>query len=89
MLKILEKYLPKEFVHRPKKGFSFNYKLFFNNEIKDDFIKALDFHRNNLDQFGLDIKIKGLFNSRNADLLIGKYPRFVYSLISNYKVFNK
>ncbi len=84
--KVLERYLPKELVYRDKKGFGFSFDIYGNKKIINDSIEALNFHQKNADIFGLN---EGFIDSKNAELFLKKFPRFVFSLISNWKITQK
>jgi len=84
--KIMEKYLPKDLIYRSKKGFSFSFEKYGGSSFKKDAIAAIIFHRENANSFGL-LNERKLLDPGNATLLIRKYPRFVFALITNWKIF--
>lgn len=86
--KVMEKYLPKELIYRPKKGFSFSFKKYrikaFDNELKE----ALIFHRRNADIFSLsDNHLLKLFSPDYSELIINKFQSFAFAIVSNWKIF--
>ena len=88
--KVMEKYLPKNLIYRPKKGFSFSFKKYCFKSFHSDFAKALDFHQQNLDAFGLVGSGLGkVIKPENAKILIDKYPSFAFALVSNWKIFGR
>jgi len=88
--KVLEKYLPKKLVYRPKKGFAFSFKKYPCPQFHKDVKKALEFHQKNAELFGLkNKKLIRLLNPNKSELLIKKYSRFAFGLVSNWKIFQK
>lgn len=85
--KILEKYLPKDVVYRSKKGFAFSFEKYAAEGFKRDAKHAIRFHREHAERFGLEHD-RALLHSNTADILIKKYPRFVFALITNWKIFS-
>lgn len=83
--KVLSSYLPDELVNRPKRGFGFSFEKYHVPSFKDDVEKALQFHNESAEAFGLSAH-RPLLRKENADIFIKKYPRFAFSLVSNYKV---
>lgn len=86
--KVMEKYLPSEFIYRPKKGFSFSFEKYgirsFNNDLKE----ALIFHKQNADNFGLSASgLLKLLSPDYSDLIIKKFQSFAFAMVSNYKIF--
>jgi asparagine synthase (glutamine-hydrolysing) len=87
--KVMEKYLPKELIYRDKKGFGISFNIYGGQQIKDDLRKALVFHREYGDKFTdkNSLAVKSLFDVKNVDVIIEKYPRFAFALVSNWKIF--
>lgn len=85
---VMERYLPQELIYRPKSGFSFSFERYAREAFRTNLSQALAFHRKHAADFGLSgERILELLRPENADLLARKYPRFAFSLISNWKVF--
>ncbi|MBI2042617.1 MAG: asparagine synthase (glutamine-hydrolyzing) [Candidatus Nealsonbacteria bacterium] len=82
--KVLEKYLPKEFIYRSKKGFAFSFKDHPFPEFAADVKEAMRFHQKNASFFGF--KKANLFNAGNSAILIRKYDRFAFALVANWKI---
>jgi asparagine synthase (glutamine-hydrolysing) len=85
----MEKYLPKELIYRNKTGFGINI-----NKYKElvllDLIEALKFHQLHKEELGVtDSGLENILIKENAELILKKYPRFAFSLITNYKVMSK
>jgi len=87
--KVLEKYIPKELVYRPKKGFSFSFDKYPVETFRNDAKKAAEFHIKNAEDFVLGKSTCNLISEKNIELLIKKYPRFVFALVTNWKKFIK
>jgi asparagine synthase (glutamine-hydrolysing) len=85
--KLLSEFLPPKLVDRPKKGFGFSFAgaEFF----EDDYRKAAAFHRNRAQDFGLDKGTLGFLADANAETVCRKFPRFAFSLITNWKIFSR
>lgn len=83
----LKNYLPDNLIYRKKEGFSFSLTEYLADEIREDFEKCLKFYFENGERFGLNFKlIKNLAGNKNfRELILKKYSRFVFALISNYK----
>ena len=90
MKKSMEKYLPKELIYRNKSGFGVDIRKYASEKIIYDLKEAVIYHQKYSEELGLkDSKIFDLVKEDKAELLLKKYPRFVFSLISNYKVMSK
>lgn len=86
--KVMEKYLPKKLIYRDKKGFAFSFDVYKNPEFIRDVDEAIKFHRKYFSVFGLKYEqLSRILIDKNRNLLIKKYPRFAFSLVSNYKIF--
>jgi asparagine synthase (glutamine-hydrolysing) len=85
--KILDKYLPHDLVERPKKGFGFSFvkKKFF----ADDYERAVKFHLENAEKFGISQNLRKFLERSGHDLVARKFPRFAFSLITNWKIFTR
>jgi len=86
--KILEKYLPNDLIYREKQGFGVSNKIFKNKKVKDDFIQAFKFHKEREDLFG-PIMLEDLNSEDFYDLIIDKYPRFAFGLITSFYVWKE
>lgn len=84
--KVLEEYLPKNLVHRDKKGFSFSFEKYDIPGFRDDLDKAITFHHTHAESFDLESS-KKLLKNIDGKTLIKKYPRFAFALVSNWKIF--
>ena len=84
--KVMEKYLPKDLIYRSKKGFSFSFEKYNSENFRRDAREAIIFHKVNADSFGLSNE-RTILDPLNTDILVKKYPRFVFSLITNWKLF--
>ncbi len=88
--KVMAKYLPRDLIYRPKKGFSFSFKKYCFKSFQADFNKAIEFHKQNLDVFGLaGSRLGKVIKPENAKILMDKYPSFAFALVSNWKIFGK
>ncbi|MFA4890439.1 MAG: asparagine synthase (glutamine-hydrolyzing) [Candidatus Paceibacterota bacterium] len=89
--KVMEKYLPKDLIYRDKKGFGISFNLYNSDYFKEDLKKALSFHCQNADKFLPNrlSSIKKIFDIKNTDIIIKKYSRFAFAIISNWKIFNR
>lgn len=86
---ILLKYLPVDLVVRNKKGFGFNFLTYHKELFLRDLKEALVFHRNNADKFGLDCNLKTFIADSNCEIILKKYPRFAFALVTNWKLMAK
>lgn len=87
MKKSMEKYLPNDLVYRKKSGFGIDIRKYANEKIISDLNEAITYHQKYSEELGLkDSNIYDLVKENKAELLLKKYPRFAFSLISNYKV---
>lgn len=84
--KILERYLPEELIYRDKRGFGFSFERYRVPQFEEDVRKAVTFHSDHAETFGLSAR-RGLLQEKHAGILIKKYPRFAFGLVSNWKVF--
>jgi len=84
--KVMEKYLPKDLIHRDKMGFMFSFKKYQLPQFREDVKNAILFHYTNADMFGLRAH-RSLLNTQNTSTFIDKYPRFAFALVSNWKIF--
>jgi len=90
MKKSMEKYLPKELIYRKKSGFGIDARKYASEKIIFDLKEAITYHQKYSEELGLkNSNICDLVKEDKAKLLLKKYPRFVFSLISNYKVMSK
>lgn len=85
--KVMEKYLPQELIYRSKKGFSFSFEKYKLDSFYADAKKALRFHYDNADVFALPTELLSTIKKNKANILIKKYPNFVFALVSNWKIF--
>lgn len=84
--KTMLRYLPEELVYRKKTGFGININNYGDLVIKD-LLKAIEFHVENKSAFGiLDAGLESVIKKENVKILLKKYPRFAFALISNHKV---
>lgn len=90
MKKSMEKHLPSELIYREKSGFGIDIKKYAGEKILSDFKKSIHYHQKYAEELGLkDSGIENLIEESKAELLIKKYPRFVFALVSNYKVMDR
>ena len=88
--KVLSKYLPEELVYRGKKGFGFSKDMLLSEKIIQDFYNAVKFHESNSTLFAWDrLNLPKSNNQKFYRLLIKKYPRFAFGLISSHAVWKK
>jgi len=86
--KILEQYLPSNLVYRDKRGFSFSFKKYKVPHFRDNVMRAIEFHRMHADAFGLEEYVC-LLTKEHTDVFIEKYPRFAFSLVSNWRILTR
>lgn len=87
MKKAMEKYLPHELIYRKKSGFGIDMRKYAHGVLLQDLKDAMLFHRKNANAFAIyDTGIFDLLETNKADIILNKYPRFAYSLITNHKV---
>jgi asparagine synthase (glutamine-hydrolysing) len=85
---VLKRYLPEELVERPKSGFGVSFNRYGLKHFTDDFESACAFHCAHRDAFGLPASLSLLLGVAPARrLVLKKYPRFAFALISNWKYF--
>lgn len=84
--KVMERYLPSELIYRDKRGFGFSPTKYFAHQMKSDVRAALRFHADHTEAFGIKNSTKGLFDVNKSELLLKKYPRFAFAVISNWKI---
>jgi hypothetical protein len=88
--KVLQNYLPKDLIYRPKKGFAFSFKKYQFPQFHSDVKTAMRFHRENAQIFGLsEPNLIKLLDPSKSEILIKKYGRFAFALVSNWKIFSK
>lgn len=87
--KVMERYLPNELIYRDKRGFGFSPTKYSATALRQDVPQALAFHQRHAEAFGITKPHIGLFDPRKAMLLLKKYPRFAFALVSNWKVWSK
>ena len=85
--KVMEKYLPPKLIYRDKKGFAFSYNLYGKKNFLAELKEALKFHNKNYRMFGIDKNFLNIIKEKNSELLLRKYPRFAFALVSNWKIF--
>ena len=89
MKKAMERYLPKELIYRGKTGFGININK-FSGVVLSDLIEAINFHNEKKEELGIvDAGLDNVIKKSNASIILKKYPRFAFALISNYKVMQK
>jgi asparagine synthase (glutamine-hydrolysing) len=87
--KVMEKYLPKELIYRPKQGFGIKIGK-FGNFVLEDLEKAILYHKQNAKVLGIiDSGLEGVVEVKNAKVILDKFPRFAYALITNHQVMQK
>lgn len=84
--KIMESYLPRDVVYRDKRGFGYSPRTYAATGMRADAPRALAFHAKYPDAFGIPSDARALFDPKHAEFLLRKYPRFVFGLISNWRV---
>ncbi len=84
MKRILAEDLPTDLVYRKKQGFGVP-KKFFGKGFLDDFILAFEFHKKNEKFFG-KIPFADIKDMENFNLVVKKYPRFAFGLITSFYV---
>lgn len=84
--KVTERYLPKDLIYRKKSGFGFSPMRYSYSRMRDDLIKSLHFHLEHANDFGIPNNAREIFTSQKSDILLKKYPRFAFSLITNWRV---
>lgn len=84
---VLSKMLPKELVERPKKGFGFSFDAYGSDFFIEDYKKAAKFHIQNSTSFGIDNSLKKIFSEKNSEIICKKFPRFAFSVVTNWLVF--
>lgn len=85
---ILEKYLDPGLVNRPKKGFGFSFDRYQFKSFRADLEKALKFHKDCAEAFGLNgSRFLNLISPKNAQILTKKFPALAFSLVSNWRIF--
>ena len=90
MKESMKKYLPKELIYRKKSGFGIDIRKYAKEKVLSDLDEAITYHQKYSEELGLkDSNICDLVKKDKAQLLLDKYPRFVFSLITNYKVVSK
>ena len=87
---ILAKHLPKDLVFRGKKGFGFPTAFLSSDSLKPRFMNAVRFHERNADAFGWQkLRMPKLDDVLVWTLLLKKYPRFAFGLISSQAVWER
>jgi asparagine synthase (glutamine-hydrolysing) len=82
----MEKYLPKDLIYRKKTGFGLNISN-YKDLVVNDLTKAITYHCDYQKELGISgTSLEAVVNNSNADVLLRKYPRFAFSLITNYQV---
>ena len=85
MEKILLKDVPYDWVHRKKQGFGVSPHI-LGQKFKDDFKRAVDFHKEKEEYFG-KLPLSDLcINQDGYDIVVEKYPRFAFGLITSFYV---
>ena len=84
--KIMESYLPSDLVYRDKRGFGYSPRKYAATGMRVDARHALAFHARHAALFGIPRSVAGLFDPRRQDFLLRKYPRFIFGLISNWRI---
>ncbi len=88
--KITERYLPRDLVYRPKKGFGFSHETYAHDEFARDVGTALEFHAAHAADFGLTrSNLRMALRRRLAGMFIEKYPAFAFALVTNWRVFGR
>jgi hypothetical protein len=81
--------LPKELIYRPKQGFGIKIGK-FGNFVLEDLEKAILYHKQNAKVLGIiDSGLEGVVEVKNAKVILDKFPRFAYALITNHQVMQK
>lgn len=84
---VLEKFLPHNLVYREKTGFGVPFTELAREEIIRDFHEAVDFHKKHQEAFGIPTKLMAMLDTRQKrEIIVKKYPRLAFSMISNWKV---
>ncbi len=87
MKKVMEKYLPKELIYRKKSGFGVSLQKFGEDLVLADLKAALKYHKDNKEALGIvSSGLEEIVDTSKAEIILKKYPRFAYSLITNHKV---
>jgi asparagine synthase (glutamine-hydrolysing) len=86
---ILADFLPRELIDRPKKGFGFSFDAYDSQRFITDYKKASKFHIDHSAAFGLGEGMQSLLREDNARDICRKFPRFAFSLITNWMIFNR
>ncbi len=85
----MEKYLPKELIYRKKTGFGININK-YKELVLPDLLNAIDFHNKNKEALAIRVcGLEGVLTKGNAKVILRKYPRFAFALITNYKVMSR
>ncbi len=85
---VLERFLPKNLVYREKTGFGVPFTEVALEEITRDFHEAVAFHQNNQEAFGVPERLISALDSRQKrEIVVKKFPRLAFALISNWRVF--
>ncbi len=89
MKKAMEQYLPKDLIYRKKTGFGLNINKYKRLVLEDLFL-AIEFHKKWKKELGIiDSGLELIIKKDMASIILKKYPRFAFSLISNYKVMSR
>lgn len=85
----MEKYLPKELIYRKKTGFGVGLSK-YRELIMADLLEAITYHQKHGTELGLTgSSLETVVKPANVSLLLKKYPRFAFSLITNHHVCRK
>lgn len=86
---VMLKYLPKELVYRDKKGFGFRFSSYNKEVFLRDGKKAFRFHRDHAQDFGIGPQLAKFIADANVEIVLDKYPRFAFALITNWLLMRK
>jgi asparagine synthase (glutamine-hydrolysing) len=85
---VLLRYLPENLVYRDKSGFGVPMHAYDSKAFISDFHTACAFHLKNRDAFGVnDTMAKFISEVSAREIIVRKYPRFAFALVSNWKYF--
>ncbi len=85
---VLVRYLPSNLVFRKKQGFGVPVHTYAFKAFSADFEKACDFHLSQRETFGVDDAMASLIQrGAGREVLLRKFPRFAFALISNWRYF--